>query len=55
VYKDTGVGISEDIDWRNPTSMGFRLVIGLVNQLQGTINLDRTEGTTFNIVVKEKQ
>jgi len=54
VYKDNGVGIPTDFDWRNAKSMGLRLVIGLVNQLQGTIDLDRTAGTTFNIIVKEK-
>jgi len=52
---DNGAGIPQDFDWRNAKSMGLRLVIGLVNQLQGTIDLDRTAGTTFNIVVKEKQ
>jgi two-component sensor histidine kinase len=53
VYKDTGVGIPEDFDWRNAKSLGLRLVISLVEQLQGTIELDRSAGTMFNIVVKE--
>ena len=53
--KDTGVGIPADFDWRNPKSLGLRLVIGLVEQLQGTIELDRTAGTAFTIVVKEKE
>ena len=52
---DNGAGIPADFDWCNPKSMGLRLVIGLVNQLQGTIDLDRTAGTAFNITVKEKQ
>ena len=53
VYKDNGIGIPADLDWRNAKSMGFRLVIALVGQLDGTIELDRTGGTTFTIVVKE--
>jgi two-component sensor histidine kinase len=32
-----------------------KIVIPLVEQLQGTIELDRTGGTTFTIVVKEKE
>jgi two-component sensor histidine kinase len=30
-------------------------VISLVEQLQGTIELDRSAGTAFKIVVKEKE
>jgi two-component sensor histidine kinase len=52
---DNGAGIPADFGWCNPKSLGLRLVIGLVEQLQGTIELDRTAGTTFNIVVKEKE
>jgi len=53
VYKDNGIGIPADQDWRNIKALGLQLVIGLVGQLDGTIELDRTEGTTFTIVVKE--
>jgi PAS domain S-box-containing protein len=55
LYKDNGVGIREDFDWRNTKSMGLQLVTTLVDQLDGTIELDRTAGTTFTIVVKEKK
>jgi len=52
---DTGVGMPKDLDWmRSKQSLGHRLVVGLVQQLNGTIELDRTTGTAFNIVVKEK-
>jgi PAS domain S-box-containing protein len=54
--KDTGIGIPEDLDWKNSKqSLGHRLVVSLVEQLNGTIELDRTAGTKFNIVVKEKE
>jgi|GEM_PF-1977137 len=54
-FKDTGIGIPKDLDWmRSKQSLGHRLVVGLVQQLNGTIELDRTTGTAFNIVVKEK-
>jgi PAS domain S-box-containing protein len=55
LFKDNGIGIPADFDWHNAKSLGLRLVISLVEQLQGTIELDRTEGTMFTIVVKEKE
>ena len=55
LYKDNGVGISEDFDWRNAKSMGLQLITALVDQLDGTIELDRTAGTLFTMVVHEKE
>jgi PAS domain S-box-containing protein len=53
--RDTGIGLPKDYDWTTgKQSLGHRLVISLVEQLQGTIELDLTTGTTFNIIVKEK-
>lgn len=40
---------------RNAKSPGHRFVISLVEQLEGTIELDMTAGTTFIIIVKEKE
>jgi PAS domain S-box-containing protein len=54
LFKDNGVGIPEDFDWRNAKSLGLRLVISFVEQLNGTIELDRTDGTAFTVVVREK-
>lgn len=54
LFKDNGVGIPADFDWRNATSLGLRLVCSLVEQLDGTIELDRSSGTAFTIIVKEK-
>jgi len=55
LFADNGVGIPKDLDWKNAKSLGLRLVVSLVEQLQGTIELDRTAGTAFKIVVKEKE
>jgi two-component sensor histidine kinase len=55
LFKDNGVGIPDDFDWRNAKSLGLRLVITLVDQLDGTIELDRSAGTAFTIIVKEKE
>jgi len=54
LFKDNGVCIPQDFDWRNAKSLGLRLVISLVEQLDGTIELDRSAGTAFTIVVTEK-
>jgi PAS domain S-box-containing protein len=55
LFKDNGVGIPADLDWRNTESLGLRLVISLVEQLNGTIELDRSAGTAFSMVVQEKE
>jgi len=49
---DTGVGFPEGIDFRNTTTLGMQLVTSLVEQLDGTITLDRSEGTTFTITFR---
>jgi two-component sensor histidine kinase len=54
IVRDDGIGMPQDFDWRNAKSLGLRLIISLVEQLQGTIELDRSAGTMFTIVVKEK-
>jgi PAS domain S-box-containing protein len=55
LFRDTGIGIPADMDWREAKSLGLRLVCSLVEQLDGTIELDRSSGTLFTIVVKEKE
>ncbi|MEH6680014.1 MAG: histidine kinase dimerization/phosphoacceptor domain -containing protein [Sediminicola sp.] len=47
-YTDNGVGLPEDTDNRTNASMGIRLMNRLVNQLQSTLNIDKTsEGVRF--------
>jgi len=55
LYRDTGIGIPADLDWKNTQSLGLRLVITLVDQLDGTVELDRREGTRFTMVLQEKE
>ncbi len=50
VIKDNGVGLPSHIDYRNTESLGLQLVVTLVDQLGGTIKLDRLKGTKFTIV-----
>ena len=55
VYRDTGIGIPADLDWRDTPSLGLRLVNTLVDQLNGTVELDRSAGTAFTMVLHEKE
>ena len=53
---DNGVGIPENLDIEELESLGFKLVITLVDQLDGELELKRNNGTEFTIrfTVKEK-
>jgi two-component sensor histidine kinase len=49
MVSDNGVGFPKDLDFRNTESLGLQLVNTLVAQLEGTIELDRSMGTAFEI------
>ncbi len=49
VVGDNGVGIPHNYDYKNSGTLGFRLINSLVNQLDGSIKLDRSRGTKFTI------
>ena len=53
IVSDSGVGFPKDLDFRNTESLGLQLICTLVDQLQGTIGLDRTGGTEFKIAFTE--
>jgi two-component sensor histidine kinase len=54
VISDNGIGFPEKLDFKNiESSLGLQLVNSLVNQLDGTIELDRSNGTKFTIKFKE--
>lgn len=48
---DAGIGFPADLDFRNATTLGLQLVMSLTKQLRGTVELVRSEGTTFRIHV----
>ena len=50
IVSDNGVGLSEDITFANSDTLGLQLINSLVNQLDGTIKLDKTNGTKFKVV-----
>jgi PAS domain S-box-containing protein len=51
---DNGVGLPMDLDFKKPDSLGMRLVNALVDQINGTIELDRENGTCFTITFREE-
>jgi len=51
---DNGVGFPEEIDFRNTESLGMQLVNTLVEQINGTIELNRNKGTGFIIKFQDK-
>jgi len=53
IVSDSGLGLPKDLDFRNTESLGLQLICTLVDQLQGTIGLDRTGGTKFKIAFTE--
>jgi PAS domain S-box-containing protein len=53
VVSDNGLGFPENIDFRSTNSLGLQLVNILVEQLEGTIELESGSGTTFKIWFKD--
>jgi len=47
--RDTGVGFPDGLDFRNTQTLGMQLVNTLTAQINGTIALDRKNGTAFSI------
>lgn len=50
---DNGVGLPQDINFKNSNSLGFSLTKNLISQIEGEIELDRNHGTTFTIMFEE--
>lgn len=53
IIADDGVGITEDIELGKTETLGLQLVMSLVNQLGGTLKLDRHKGTMYTIKFQE--
>ncbi len=53
IIRDNGVGIPENMDLNKTDTLGLQLVKSLVNQVEGTIELARDNGTEFKIQFKE--
>ena len=52
---DNGVGLPPNVDLAAPKSLGLRLVSLLARQLRGTLEVDRSGGTTFRLTWKRSE
>jgi len=52
---DNGIGFPEDLDYKNTSSLGLQLVNSLTSQIDGEIELNTNQGTTFTIIFEEKE
>ena len=50
IVADNGRGIPENIEFENTETLGLQLVNSLVKQLEGSIKLDKSDGTKFEII-----
>ncbi|AKB20059.1 MULTISPECIES: histidine kinase dimerization/phosphoacceptor domain -containing protein [unclassified Methanosarcina] len=53
VFADNGKGFPEELNIRNTESLGLQLVNALVNQIGGSISLEREKGTKFTLKFRE--
>jgi len=52
VVADDGVGLPLEVDFKEPETLGLQLVKDLVDQLEGTVRLDRDGGTAFTVTFR---
>ena len=50
IISDNGIGLPENINFKSSDTLGLLLVTGLVSQLDGSIELDRRNGTSFKLI-----
>jgi two-component system CheB/CheR fusion protein len=51
---DDGIGLPATLDPQNSASMGFQLLMLLIQQIKGKLTVDRSSGTRFTIVFAKK-
>jgi len=49
LIEDNGIGIPESFDIEKSDSLGLQLIVDLVHQIKGDLNIGRKEGTHFHI------
>ncbi|WP_292389431.1 PAS domain S-box protein [Methanosarcina sp. UBA5] len=55
VYSDNGARFPEEVDFKNSKTLGLQLVNALVEQINGTIELERDKETKYTIRFEDKR
>ena len=55
IVQDNGLGLPKEINYQDTDSLGLQLVMTLVEQISGTIELDNTKGAKYTIIFKKEQ
>ena len=53
-YSDNGARFPENVDFKNPKTLGLQLVNALVEQINGTIELEKEKETKYTIRFEDK-
>jgi two-component sensor histidine kinase len=53
IIEDDGIGMPENINFKEYNSLGLQIINNLVNQIEGTIELNNDVGTQFRILFNE--
>lgn len=53
IFSDNGKGLPENFDLRNVKSLGLQLVNALVDQIDGSLDIERENGTKFKIKFRD--
>lgn len=53
IIRDNGIGLPQEIDIHNPTSFGLLMSKALIEQLNGSCEVERDHGTKYTITFKE--
>ncbi|MEY3064777.1 MAG: hypothetical protein RLZZ532_1569 [Cyanobacteriota bacterium] len=51
---DNGIGIPKNFDWQDSPSLGLRLVSILADQLEASMEVDCSNGTSFTLTFQEQ-
>jgi len=51
---DNGIGIPKEIETHEPVTLGLSIVDMLTQQLQGTLKIDRKNGTSFTLIIPKE-
>lgn len=54
VYSDNGSCFPEEVDFKNSKTLGLQLVNALVEQINGTIELERGNETKYTVRFEDK-